>query len=71
MARPEYSNDNGIASIETWQEACALSQEWADGARLAAHKRRRRNRGIITALYLALMLASVAVLFILAFDIQL
>ena len=34
MQRPEYPTVE--PSIETWEEACIISQEWADDARQAA-----------------------------------
>jgi hypothetical protein len=40
MQRPDYVNGGDTPSIDTWQEACAISQEWADGARQAAGRRR-------------------------------
>ena len=70
MERPDYVH-GGEPSLETWELACALSQEWADNARQAAHKRRVWQRAISTGLLLSLMLAAAALLFILAFDIQL
>ena len=61
MTRPEYVSDN-MPSIETWEEACAISQEWADGARQAAVKRRNRNAWITFALLLVLLAGVATVL---------
>jgi type IV secretory pathway component VirB8 len=59
MARPEYVED-GTPSIETWQEACVISQEWADDARLAASK--RRNRMAWLSIVLMLIIAAVLIM---------
>jgi len=46
-------------SIETWERACAVSQKWADSARVAA-ARRKRLRRIAVALLIVLILAACA-----------
>jgi lipopolysaccharide/colanic/teichoic acid biosynthesis glycosyltransferase len=63
MARPEYVNDNE-PSVATWQEACVISQEWADGARqAAAHKRLLRAwLSVILLLVFALVLTAVVLI---------
>jgi hypothetical protein len=53
--RPEYVNDNA-PSVETWAEACVISQQWADGARLAA-VRRKRIRAVLGTLMVMCFLA--------------
>jgi hypothetical protein len=42
--QPDYQHIEGVPSIQTWEEACVVSQKWADDARLAAQKRRKRYR---------------------------
>jgi hypothetical protein len=59
MTRPEYVNGGAEPSNETWQEACAISQQWADGARLAAHKRHMRRFWLITALQWTLLILAI------------
>lgn len=46
MQQPELPDP----SIQTWEEACFISQQWADEARLAAQKRRKRYRIIYAVL---------------------
>ena len=43
-------------SIETWEEACVISQEWAYDARLAAQRKRER-RALVATLLVFLLLA--------------
>ena len=45
-------------SIETWEEACAVSQEWADGARQAAVKRRQLRHALMLLVAIVLILLS-------------
>lgn len=52
-------------SIETWEEACVISQEWADGARKAALKRRDRRALVSMILVLALVAIALALVIIL------
>jgi len=62
MSRPEYVNNGGSEpSNETWQEACVISQEWADGARQAASHRRlvRAWLSVVILLLIALLLTAV------------
>lgn len=40
----DHESGEGLESIETWEQACIISQQWADGARLAAVKRKQRQR---------------------------
>ena len=63
MTRPQYFHGSGDPSLETWELACALSQEWAENARLAAIKRKRRN--VVLAAMLGLVFIAVGILFIL------
>jgi hypothetical protein len=70
--RPEYVDDsNGLPSLETWEEACVISQDWADGARLAASKRRKQRLWVTTVLAGAIVLAGWALVLLLIFDIRL
>jgi hypothetical protein len=62
MERPDYTVDSE-PSVDTWAEACAISQEWADGARLAATK--RRFRVALLSLVLMMLLIAAAVAFVL------
>ena len=58
--RPEYPTTE--PSVQTWEEACVISQEWADGARQAAVKRRHRNRVIKGVAFLMVELALIGFL---------
>lgn len=71
MMRPEYVNGGDNPSIETWQEACVISQEWADDARLAAAKRANRRVWISLVLLSAIALAAAATLALLITDLRL
>jgi lipopolysaccharide/colanic/teichoic acid biosynthesis glycosyltransferase len=65
MARPDYVNDiDGQPSISTWEEACAISQEWADSARRAAARKRLFMAVLSAVLLLLVALALVAVILI-------
>lgn len=52
-------------SIETWEEACFVSQEWADGARLAARRRRERRSLVLTILVFLLLAVALSLVIIL------
>lgn len=72
MARPKYVNSGGSEpSIETWQEACVISQEWADGARLAVVKRRHRQALISLAILTAITIAAALTLALLITGVRL
>ena len=64
MQRPEYPSTT--PSIQVWEEACVISQEWADDAREAAIKRRNRNQKIRTIVFLTLEVLAIAVIIYLA-----
>jgi hypothetical protein len=69
--RPEYVDDsNGLPSLEAWEEACVISQDWADDARLAASKQRKRRLLVTTVLMGAIVLAGWALVLLLIFDVQ-
>jgi len=57
-------------SIETWEEACVISQEWAYDARLAAQRKRDR-RALVTMILVFAFLAIVLSLVIIFTDQQL
>ena len=61
MDRPEYPTTD--PSIEVWEEACVISQQWADGARQAARKRKRIHGAIGT----TLVVFAIGVMVLLAF----
>ena len=61
MNRPEYTHSSGDPSVETWELACALSQEWAENSRRSALKQ-KRLRGAIG---IALVVFAIAVLILL------
>ena len=58
VQRPEYPTTT--PSIETWEDACVISQNWADDARMAAVKRQKRHRIIKTVTLMTLELAALA-----------
>ena len=65
MERPEYTVDNGVEpSVDTWAEACVISQEWADGARLAARRRRMLRITLANGVMLLIMAALIAAILI-------
>lgn len=64
MEQPEYRFIKGVPSIQTWEEACVVSQQWADSARQAAAKRRKRHR-IAYAVLIAIPTLLVAALLVL------
>lgn len=68
MARPEYVNGGTQPSVETWEEACAISQEWADGARRAADKRRQWMHW--TVLMLLMIMVAIAGALVLIFVVK-
>jgi predicted nucleic acid-binding Zn ribbon protein len=57
-------------SIETWEEACVISQEWAYDARLAAQRKRDR-RALVTMILVFAFLAIVLSLVIIFTNYQL
>lgn len=66
MTRPEYVNGNdGLPSNETWEQACIISQEWADDARSAAAKRHMRRFWMITTLQWFILLIAVLLILLL------
>lgn len=69
--RPEYVNGGDNPSIETWQEACVISQQWADDARQAAARRANLRVWISLLLLIVMTLAALAALIILFTDIRL
>jgi type IV secretory pathway component VirB8 len=70
MMRPtyEFSDETHSLSLETWEEACALSQQWAEGARLAANKRRRRGIILVSILAISLAIAIIATIAIIVLE---
>lgn len=60
VQRPEYPTTT--PSVQTWEEACVISQEWADGARQAVIARRKRNRIIRAVAFLMVELALIGFL---------
>jgi len=69
--RPEYVHTSEGHSVETWEEACFISQEWADEARLAAAKRRRRRNWTSIVLMLLFDIILVLIILTLFFDLKL
>ena len=65
MTRPDYVNGGSEPSIQTWEEACVISQEWADNARRAAAKRKQWRHWIALMLMLALVITLLALVMIL------
>jgi hypothetical protein len=62
MRRPEY-NATDNPSVDTWKQACAVSQQWAFSARRAALRRKRFMR--VVAVLAALLLIAIVVVLIL------
>lgn len=57
--------DGNSASLQTWEEACAESQDWADRARRKAHYKRVRRRAfwiVLLAIAVAYAIANVILL---------
>jgi type IV secretory pathway component VirB8 len=52
-------------SIETWEEACDISQQWADEARLAARMKRERRMLVVAILVFAILAAALSLIIIL------
>ena len=52
-------------SIETWEEACDVSQQWAYDARLAARRRRDRRSLVLSILVFLLLAVALALVIIL------
>lgn len=66
MARPDYVNNGGEPSVATWQEACVISQEWADGARRAAARRKAFRHWLSLMLMLTVLIVLVALVLIIS-----
>lgn len=60
---PVYPQSNGSSSVETWAQACAQSQYWAEAQRELARKRHKRRRWLIrlAALGVLLLVAAIVV----------
>jgi type IV secretory pathway component VirB8 len=69
--RPDYVNGGDNPSIETWQEACVLSQKWADDARQVAIKRANRRVWRSLLLLIVITLAAAAAIVLLTTNVQL
>jgi hypothetical protein len=59
------SFDGDTISIQTWEEACATSQEWADKARKHAVFRRQRRNSIIVITLVTLLVIAASVAWVL------
>jgi type IV secretory pathway component VirB8 len=70
MMRPtyEHGDETHTLSLETWEEACALSQQWAESARLTANKRRRRGIMIVSLLAIFIAIAIITTIVIIALE---